>query len=367
MLMALDHASLFVAEHHHGEFWGLPLPDYGSALSLLTRVVSHLCAPGFFLLMGAGMALFAGARLEQGWDERRIRRHLMVRGALLIVVDNLIVGPAWILGTLEAILRADELALPPVPGGGGLPYFNLNVLATLGIAMIVAAPLLRLGARGFAALAAALLIGCQLLLPTAEQYAVLYPVSLRVLLVAGQTGHALITYPVLPWLGVCLLGCSMGAALRRTPEATLRRMLPIGAVALVLFAIVRIASGFGTHHALPSADWMGLLSVTKYPPSLAFLLLALGADSVLLGLLYRAPARMQSAIAILSVYGRSALFFYVAHLYLYALIGLALPGNTSLLGMYPWWAAGLIALYPACLRYERFKRTREENSLWRMF
>jgi uncharacterized membrane protein len=367
VLMALDHASFFVAEHHHGEFWGIALPDYGGALSLLTRVVSHLCAPGFFLLMGAGMALFAGARREQGWDERRIRRHFFVRGAVLIVVDNLIVGPAWILGSLEAMLQADEVALPPVPGSGGLPYFTLNVLATLGVAMMATGPMLRFGLRGCLGLGVVILLGCQLLLPPPESFAVLYPIPSRILLVAGQTGHALISYPVLPWLAVCLLGGALGTALRRAPDATLRRLLPIGAVALLLFPIVRIAGGFGTHHAMPSPDWMGLLNLTKYPPSLAFLLFALGCNAVLLGLLARATTGAGAALSILRVFGRCALFFYVTHLYLYAVLGLVLPGHTSLLGMYPWWGAGLVVLYPACVRYERFKRAKGPESLWRLF
>jgi uncharacterized membrane protein len=48
ILMAIDHARAFVAKNHPGEFWGHALPDYGSdALAFLTRLVTHLCAPGF--------------------------------------------------------------------------------------------------------------------------------------------------------------------------------------------------------------------------------------------------------------------------------------------------------------------------------
>ena len=61
-LMALDHASFFIARMHSREFWGTALPDYASALPFLLRLASHLCAPGFFFLMGVGMALMASAR-----------------------------------------------------------------------------------------------------------------------------------------------------------------------------------------------------------------------------------------------------------------------------------------------------------------
>ena len=117
LLMALDHASLFVAEQHWSEYWGLPLPNYGDALSLLTRVVSHLCAPGFFALMGAGMTLFAMTRRDRGWSEGRIAKHFATRGAVLIVVDFVLVLPAFALGTLEAILNENTALMPAVPGG----------------------------------------------------------------------------------------------------------------------------------------------------------------------------------------------------------------------------------------------------------
>jgi hypothetical protein len=60
VLMAVDHANFFVSRTHPtGEFWGIPLPQYESSLSFLTRFITHFSAPGFFLLRGAGMILFA--------------------------------------------------------------------------------------------------------------------------------------------------------------------------------------------------------------------------------------------------------------------------------------------------------------------
>jgi len=177
----------------------------------------------------------------------------------------------------------------------------------------------------------------------------------------------MILYPLLPWLGVTLLGMSLGPALRADPERAIRLALPCGAAALVLFAALRIHGGFGTHHPLPRADWRGLLSVTKYTPSLAYLLLTLGANAVLLFALHRANRTWSRATRLLRVYGRTPLFFYVTHLYVYAVLGLAIPGRTSLAGMYPLWLLGTGLLYPACQRYDRFKRGRGEESIWRLF
>ncbi len=366
VLMAIDHASMFIANQHFGEFWGVPLPDYGDGFSLLTRVISHLCAPGFFLLMGAGMLLFAESRRARGWSEARITRHFLVRGSVLVALEFFVVNPAWILGSIEAILDGTSAPLGAMPGGGGVPYVFTGVLAALGAAMLVTGTLLRFGAKPLGVLGLGLLLACQLLLPDASEAAHLHPVIARVLLVAGQTGIFMLNYPLLPWLGVCLLGVALGGALRVDAHGTLRRLLPIGIAAVGLFVLVRIAGGFGTHHPMPTADWMGLLSITKYPPSLAYLLLTLGVNALLLSLAARFDAADTRFGQLLQVYGRTPLFFYIAHLYAYALIGLAIPGYTTLLQMYGVWLVGLGILYPACVWYAGFKARKGDESIWRL-
>ncbi|MEJ2569249.1 MAG: hypothetical protein P8Y98_01790 [Anaerolineales bacterium] len=66
VLMALDHANYMVAlRHSSGEYWGGYFL-YDDPLAFINRFVTHLCAPGFFFLMGAGMLLFAESRREKG-------------------------------------------------------------------------------------------------------------------------------------------------------------------------------------------------------------------------------------------------------------------------------------------------------------
>lgn len=80
VMMAIDHARAFIAKNHPGEFWGRPLPDYGpDTLAFLTRLVTHLCAPGFLFLMGAGMAFFAASRASAGWSHAHITRAFVTR------------------------------------------------------------------------------------------------------------------------------------------------------------------------------------------------------------------------------------------------------------------------------------------------
>ena len=96
VLMALDHASLLVAQKHpSGEYWGGAFPVYGDTLTFLTRFVTHFCAPGFFLLMGLGMVLFARSRQGDGWTKWEIMRHFLIRGGVLIALQLLVVNRIW--------------------------------------------------------------------------------------------------------------------------------------------------------------------------------------------------------------------------------------------------------------------------------
>ncbi len=365
-IMAIDHASAFVAAQHFSEFWGLPLPDYyGDPLSLLTRVVSHLCAPGFFFLMGVSMQLFAVSRRAKGMDESTLARHFVKRGVLLIVVELFITNPAFILGSLEQVI-AGGAPFESVPGGDGLAL-PMGVLAALGAAMVAAAFALRLRAAAATALGIAILLGCQVALPTPEHVDHAYPVVARLLLIAGQTGYLFVLYPLLPWLGVTLLGMGFGHALATNPSRALRLAAPAGLALLAGFVAIRLSGGFGNSHLPVGPGWMALLTLTKYPPSLAFLSLALGVNGLLLAVLFRGEPLLHRLGAPLLVFGRAPLFFYVVHLYVYAVIGLVYPGETTLLGMYPFWLLGLVALYPLCVRYDRWKRSRSADSLWRLF
>ena len=68
----------------------------------------------------------------------------------------------------------------------------------------------------------------------------------------------------------------------------------------------------------------------------------------------------------MAVFGSSPLFFYIAHLYLYAFMGWAFPHGMGLTHMVPLWFAGILILYPLCLWYGRFKQSRPADSMWRL-
>ena len=103
--------------------------------------------------------------------------------------------------------------------------------------------------------------------------------------------------------------------------------------------------------------------MTKYPPSLTFLSLTLGINLILLGLLPRLPGVWRH---VLDVYGRSPLFFYLAHIWLFMLIGLPFRQGTGYGALYVTWVLGMIPLFFACRRYTAFKLAKRPQSFWRM-
>lgn len=136
VLMALDHASYFIARVHQTETWASQPPYYADFVSFITRRITHLCAPGFFLLMGVGVALLAQARRAAGWTPARITRFLATRGVVLLVVQHVVENPAWLLGVLSMDSSAGA-AIGGLPGPGGEVMLSFGVLSALGVALIV--------------------------------------------------------------------------------------------------------------------------------------------------------------------------------------------------------------------------------------
>ena len=206
----------------------------------------------------------------------------------------------------------------------------------------------------------------QLVMPSPDHTATLYPPLLRILIIPGHTNIWEIFYPVVPWLGVTGLGLLFGELLKRDKYRAGRVAGWTGLGFLVLFAIIRTSGGFGNLNEVPPG-WIGFLNVIKYPPSLAFLTITLGINLLLMGLWGWAELRLQSRYHPLLVFGRVALFFYLLHLWVYSLLGLFFKAGSGLVTMVGCWLLGLVILYPFCDGYNRFKGHKSLTSLWRFF
>jgi uncharacterized membrane protein len=350
VLMALDHANLLVAQQHSsGEYWGGPFPVYHDALAFLTRLVTHLCAPGFFFLMGAGMVLFADSRRRRGWSEGTIIAHLLTRGGLLIVLQLLVVNREW------------ELS----PGGWGIDIY-IGVLFALGGTMMLGSLLLGLKPKVLLPLTAALVLATELLAPDPSQWLQTFSPLNHLLLVPGGNPTLWVNYPVLPWLELVTLGMVFGHWLVENPRTAFRRAIEFGAGFLLAFLVLRTLNQTGNIRPRAGNTWIDFLNMVKYPPSMTFILLTTGVNLVIMGLFARAGEKLQRVFQPLVVLGRVPLFFYLTHIFLYAGLGLGLtPDGTSIPRIYPYWVLGLLILYPLCLWYGQLKQRQPAKSVLR--
>lgn len=360
VLMAIDHASYFISKVHPSEFWGIPLPQYESVLPFLTRFVTHFCAPGFFFIMGISMMLFADARYRVGWSTAKVFGHCALRGAILIALQVFLEDPAWMIGSI-----GNSVQMINPPGGGKQVWFHFGVLYALGASMIVCCLLLRVRT----AIALLLSIGAvgvtAAFIPVLE-VDTLYSPLLRLLIIPGQTNSMQVFYPLFPWVGLAGAGVAFGKVLLRDKARAYNLSFVIGTALVLVFVFLR-AFGFGSFHNPIDSNWMSFLNVTKYPPSLTFVMITMGVVLLLVHLFAKIKASIEHRGHLLTVFGKAALFFYIAHLYLYALIGLVFPEGASIAVMYAFWIASLLLLLPLCKRYGDFKRDTAPDSVWRFF
>jgi len=340
VLMALDHASHFVGQQHSsGEYWGGPFPTYDAALPFLIRWITHLCAPGFFLLMGAGISLFAQARAPRGWGWRELARHFCLRGGALVALELLVVNPGWRLS----------------PGGWSTQLY-VGVLTALGLAMAVCGLLTRLAPGVLVTLSIAIAVATDLAMPAPAQWGQSYSIVVRPLLIPGGTRTLWANYPMLPWLSVALLGMAFGRWLHEDRARAFHRAVAVGLGFLAAFVVLRALDGFGNLRPRAGTTWIDWLNVVKYPPSITYLLLTLGLDLLLLGGLARVSDWRPHALRFLETYGRVPLFFYVTHLFVYAAMGhLLTPKGTDLGTMAGLWLVGLLVQFGPCLLYARLR------------
>jgi uncharacterized membrane protein len=342
ILMAIDHASIFVRRWHPFETWDQPLPDYPNLAAMLTRLATHPCAPGFFFLMGAGMVLFAHSRRLLGWSERKIASHLALRGLLFIALEQLIVD---------------------VASAGQVNPFDFSILAGLGAVMLFGILFLRLNGLIQAAFGVAILLLMQFLpgLLLGADMGIFSPI--RLLILPGSVGIVFVLYPPLPWLGISLLGMAFARLLQRYRDKAYQVAGAVGLACLALFPFVRLLGDFGNLRMPLGNTLVDFFNVVKYPPSLSFLLLSLGFDLMVLYLFFKAASKFTMWSRPVVILGQAALYFFLVHWFMYAALGIT-PGGLP--ETYLAWMVGLILLYPVCKTFEAFKHTMPVTSVWRM-
>lgn len=361
VFMALDHASGMIARVHFFEIWGVDFEKYENGLWWFTRFISHLCAPGFFLLMGISMILFFQNRIHKEWSLLRIQKYFIYRGLFIIGLMFFLEFPAW--GISNALSNVDSsLAMPGVfPNGFLIPS---TVLFGLGSCMIIAAFLLRLPSL-FLALISIVSFGFSTYYIGHADPDHAFSALFNFVFIPGMSVNSVVIYPIVPWIGVVTFGMMLAKLIINKGPQRNSILLTLGLWFLAIFVMTR-AFTWGNFQMNLYDDWIGFMTLIKYPPSISFISATLGLLLILLYLFQRSPWNDRVS-KLVRVFGQTAMFFYICHLYVYALIGALFPNGTSLYVLYISWLLGLIPIYFICSSFLKFKKSRPQNSIWRMF
>ncbi|WP_312154153.1 DUF1624 domain-containing protein [Pseudomonas sp.] len=274
-----------------------------------SRTLAHLCAPVFVLLTGLSAWLY-GEKYQGRGD---VSAFLFKRGLFLVVLEFTLVNFAW------------TFQLPP-------SVIYMQVIWAIGVSMIALSLLVWLPRPALIALGAAIVAWHNLLdglhlAPGSWMHVPWAILHDRGWLEFSDSLRLRTSYPVLPWIGVIALGYGLGPWFARASDAGERqhRLLLAGALALLGFLVLRMLNGYGeapwSSYPTLTQTLMSFFNITKYPPSLLFLTLTLGAGLLLLRGFERAgQARW---ISVLAVFGAAPMFFYLLHLYVLKLLYLA--------------------------------------------
>jgi uncharacterized membrane protein len=141
----------------------------------------------------------------------------------------------------------------------------------------------------------------------------------RGFLITDAAVNVKVSYPVLAWVGVIMLGYVTGPLFSSSVSSATRKstLLKVGISLVMLLLVLRGFNLYGetiawAQQATFLLTAMDFLNYTKYPPSLNFLLFALGIGSLTLAWLETAKASWLTKVNTL---GSVPMFFYILHLY----------------------------------------------------
>jgi len=367
LIMALDH----VRDFFHPAIAANDPTNLATTTPILffTRWVTHFCAPLFIFLSGISAHLACRRRTK-----KQLSLFLIKRGLWMIVVELVIVFAhsldpflhlvifqvIWAIGTSMIILGLMIWApLPAIAIVGGAIFFGHDLLDYIDLPQT--------GAAGFL-------------------WKLFFSAHFSLFPLGG--GYLLkVSYAIIPWAGVMMLGYVFGSIYRSSFGARRRRNVLVitGAALIAFFLISRAFNLYGDPEpwSMGQSSMLNLLSflnVSKYPPSLLYLCVTLGPGLLLLSALEKTKNGLTN---IFTIYGNVPFFYYVMHWYLLRLLSIAefyFQGysskdisNSKLLylfrpdgmgfglpGVYLAWLLVIVILYYPCRWFANYKRSHKQ-------
>lgn len=372
LLMALDHVRDYT---HFGYWYGSPTNlETTTGFLFFTRWITHFCAPVFVFLAGTAAFLFG----KKQKNLKSLSRFLWTRGIWLVFIELTVVNFAW---TFDP----------------NLEIHIFQVIWAIGVCMVLLGWLVYLPQKALLTIGLCILFGHNLLDDIVMEGN--DPLSLlwyfihqrQQVVIQNGAGSLFIGYPLLPWLGIMILGYCFGYFYKSETAAGMRKkwLLRFGFAAIFLFVVIRYFNIYGDMTPWSTQKSIGFsilsfLNTTKYPPSLMYTLMTLGPALLFL---YAMESVKNACTRFLVVIGRVPFFYYILHLYLahvLGFIGLTLMGESwteliftteklnsgyladkgfDLWVSYAVWIVVVLLLYPLCKWFMQYK-AHHKNKWW---
>jgi uncharacterized membrane protein len=364
IIMALDHTRDMM--HISGVTQNPTDLRVTTAAIFFTRWITHLCAPTFVFLSGVSAYIFVSTT-----GTKEGRNFLLSRGLWLMLLEFTVVN----FGLWFDI---------------GFHTLISEVIAAIGFGFVVLSLTIKLPLKaiGFIGVIIIFLHNLFPLIPFAEGSIlkqILSPFFTLTIYQIDPQHVFLVGYSPIPWLGIMLTGFASGYWFTSQEINRKKLFLRVGLGVLILFVVLRFLNFYGDFPWSTQKNFLftclSFINITKYPPSLMFILLTVG----IMFLILSAGERIKGTLSDIALtYGRVPLFYFVVHLYLvHALMfvmvflqgfhwrdlnfgpfGLGRPqarNGVDLVTTYLIWIGVVLVLYPACRWYGKYKAAHKEN------
>jgi uncharacterized membrane protein len=365
VIMALDHVRDYF--HFYSFYFDSTDPAHTTVAIFFTRFVTNFCAPAFSFLAGLS-AFMVGKRKNAG----ELSSFLLKRGLWLIFIELVVMNFGWHFD----LLYRDVI---------------FQVIWVLGISMVLLSGLIYLPRQYLIIFSCLLIFGHNLLDPVHFEGNILWSfIHERKYYPELFPGHSMgVGYSIIPWTAVMALGYCFGPFYNSSFDPSKRRKAfnMMGLAALLILIVLRWTNVYGD--LLPrleygnfTQDFFSFLNLSKYPPSLCYLLLTLGAALLFLANTEKLKGRI---VELFCVFGRVPFFFYILHVYLIHFLALCIAWLTgfgwekmilprmplrtealkgfgfNLVTVYLIWIGVIVLMYPLCKAFDSYKRGHKEK------
>ncbi len=358
IIMVLDH----VRDFFHADAYLFDPTDVTQTNPMLffTRFVTHFCAPVFVFLAGTS-AYFVGQRMPK----TDLTKWLLKRGIWLIFVELVIMKFGW-------AFKLDYTVIV------------LQVIWALGASMIFLGAFIHVPKRLMIGISLTAIFGHNFFDSFQPDYFNSLWVFTHVMAPIQTPFNTIFSaYPLVPWIFVMAIGFHFGALYvsNYSQEKRKSALRIIGFACIGLFILIRAINVFGepkpwTPQDSPIYTFMSFFELTKYPPSLLYLLITLGPSFILLSYSENWKGKWHSMLITI---GRVPMFYYIIHVYLIhtlaliAAVATGFPASSmiidvfvtlspelqgygfSLWVVYGTWIAIVLALYPLSKWFDGYK------------